>query len=299
MFFDEYLSKNTNIKRILKTSGTFEAGYDYWSNYLSERVLRLFEWKNTDDVPSREIEIALMLGGSCGVTDKYKKTLSVYQGNYAGEPTQYFDVYKKYSVYSPVYSKVLNIGTDVIVGRNNSLMNNVLPLIHRYAMMLSHIEVSLVDALIDGRTSSVPVAMTQAQKTALDNWRNDLCNGKVKSIMDPAFSSVKFVDLKGNIGLTIKDLIEARENILNGFYSDIGVKTAWNKKGNMIQEEVEASDGLMLFNINDMLRCRQKLAEEVNEKYGTNWTVDMSEELKQKGIKDNEDDGFNEVMENK
>ena len=29
--------------------------------------------------------------------DKYKKTLSVFSGQYAGEPTQYYDVYKKYN----------------------------------------------------------------------------------------------------------------------------------------------------------------------------------------------------------
>ena len=56
----------------------------------------------------------------------------------------------------------------------------------------------------------------------------------------------------------------------------------------MIQEEVEASDGLMLFNINDMLACRKKLCKEVNEMYGTNWSVDIAEELKPKGGLDNE-----------
>lgn len=280
MFFDEYLNKNTNIKSICKTSGTFEAGYDYWSNYLTERVLRLFKWENTGDVPSREIEIALMLGGSCGVTTKYKNTLSVFAGYYAGGPTQYYDVYKQYAVNSPVFSKILTIGKDVVMGRNNSVMNNALPLIHRYAMLLAHIEVTIVDVLIDSRTSSVAIARTEAERQSLVNYRNSLCNGKVMPILDPAFSQAKFVDLKGNLGADLKTLIETRENILNSFYSDIGVKTAWNKKGNMIQEEVEASNGLMLFNLNDMLNCRKLLAEEVNTKYGTNWTVDISEELK-------------------
>ena len=293
MFFDEYLANNKNIKRILKTSGTFEAGYDYWSNYLTERVLRLFKWNGPDDdgVPQRELEIALMLGGSCGVTDKYKKTLSVFSGQYAGEPTQYYDVYKKYSVYSPVFSAVLTIGKNVIVGRNNNVMNSVMPLIHRYAMMLAHTEVSIVDVLIDGRTSSVPIASTEAQKQSITNYRNALCNGKITPILDPAFSGVQFIDLKGNIGLQLKDLVETRENLLNAFYSDIGVKTAWNKKGNMIQEEVEASDSLMLFNINDMLECRKTLCKEVNEFYGTNWSVDITDELKQKEVGADEKEG--------
>lgn len=301
MFLNDYLKANTSIKSILKTAGTFESGYDYWSNYLTERVLRLFKWEGVEEsgIPAREIEIALMLGGSCGVTDKYKNILSVFSGYYAGSPTQYYDVYKKYAVHSPVFSKVLTIGRDIVVGRNNTVMNNVLPLIHRYAMMLSHVEVTFVDVLIDGRTSQVGVASTEGQRVALENYRNSLCNGKVKPIMDPAFSGVQFIDLKGQTGMSLKELVETRENILNSFYSDIGVKTAWNKKGNMIREEVEASDGLMLFNLNDMLRCRQILADEVNKMYNTNWSVDISEELKEKEVISDEENKSSNSMEKK
>lgn len=298
MFLEEYLKCNKNIKQIVKTLGTFEAQYDYYKEYLTERVLRLFKWDCGDDKDlPREIEIALMLGGSVGITDKYKGILSAYQGYYAGQPTQYYDVYKQYAVYSPVYSKVLTIGKDVVVGRNNALMNSVYPLIHNTTMKLAHIDVSFIDVLIDGRTSSVPVAMTGAQKQALENWRNALCNGKVKSILDPAFSTTKFIDLKGNMSLTIKDLVEVRQNILEDFYNAIGVRCNHEKKGNMIEEEVTSNDSMLLFNINDMLRCRQNLCEEVNKMYGTNWTVDLSDELKQKGVLDDEENDIDAVME--
>ena len=298
MFLEEYLKCNKNIKQILKTSGTFEAQYDYYKEYLTERVLRLFKWDCGDDKDlPREIEIALMLGGSVGITDKYKGILSAYQGYYAGQPTQYYDVYKQYAVYSPVYSKVLTIGKDVVVGRNNALMNSVYPLIHNTAMKLAHIDVSFIDVLIDGRTSSVPVAMTEAQKQSLENWRNALCNGKVKSILDPAFSTTKFIDLKGNMNLTIKDLVEVRQNILEDFYNAIGVRCNHEKKGNMIEEEVTSNDSMLLFNINDMLRCRQNLCEEVNKMYGTNWSVDLSDELKQKEVFDDEENDIDAVME--
>ena len=298
MFLEEYLKCNKNIKQILKTSGTFEAQYDYYKEYLTERVLRLFKWNCGDDKDlPRENEIALMLGGSVGITDKYKGILSAYQGYYAGLTTQYYDVYKQYAVHSPVYSKVLTIGKDVVVGRNNALMNSVYPLIHNTAMKLAHIDVSFIDVLIDGRTSSVPVAMTEAQKQSLENWRNALCNGKVKSILDPAFSTTKFIDLKGNMSLTIKDLVEVRQNVLEDFYNAIGVRCNHEKKGNMIEEEVTSNDSMLLFNINDMLRCRQNLCEEVNKMYGTNWTVDLSDELKQKGVLDDEENDINAVME--
>lgn len=301
MFLEDYLKCNTNIKKILKTAGTFESQYNYYQEYLTERVLRLFEWKNTNDVPQRELEIALMLGGSVGVTDKYKGILSAYQGFYAGNPTQYYDVFKQYSVHSPLFSKVLTIGKDVCVGRNNTLMNSVLPLIHNTAMKLAHIDVSFIDVLIDGRTSSVPIAMTEAQRQSLENWRNALCNGKVKPITDPAFSTTKFIDLKGNMTLTIKDLMEVRKNVLEDFYNTIGVRCNHEKKGNMIEEEISSNDNMLLFNINDMLKCRQQLCEDVNKMYGTNWSVDISPEIKLIVNEDDKDEknDINPIMETK
>lgn len=37
---------------------------------------------------------------------------------------------------------------------------------------------------------------------------------------------------------------------------------------------------MLLLNLNDMLAMRQKGAEAVNKLYGTNWSVDLAEELK-------------------
>ena len=48
----------------------------------------------------------------------------------------------------------------------------------------------------------------------------------------------------------------------------------------MIEEEVAANDSMLLLNLNDMLAARQKGCEAVNSLFGTNWSVDVAEELK-------------------
>lgn len=280
MFLENYLNKNTHIKQLAKEGGTFTEGYNYWSESLLERSARLFKWGNTGDVPQHEIEVPLLIGGSCGVTDKYKKTLSAFQGWYAGAPTQYYDVYEDYSIHSPVFSGVFKIGKDIEIIRNTALMNSIYPLISRYAIMLAHTECSFINTLINGRDSGgIPIASTEAQRQAIADYRNSLCNGKVTSILDPAFSGVQFLSVDKNTVLNIKELMEVRENLLNAFYSDIGVKTAWNKKGNMINEEVEANNSMLLLNIADMLQQRKEGAERVNKLFGTNWTVEISPEI--------------------
>ena len=267
--------------KFTKESQNFNSGYKYWSQILLERAMRLFVWKNTGDIPAKEIEFALMLNGSCGFTDKYKKTLSAFQGQWCGKPTQYYDIYEDYSVYSPVYSAILKVGKNIEVIDNNACRTSVLPLINRYAIMLSHTEVSFVNTLINGRDSGgIPIASTAAQKTAIESYRNSLCNGKVMSILDPCFSGVEFKGVNKNTTLQITDLVEVRANLLNSFYEDLGVKTSKEKKGNMIVEEVRANDAMLMLNLSDMLYHRQLGCEKVNKLFGVNISVDISEELK-------------------
>lgn len=297
MFLDKYMGhKNFSKNRFLKENTTFSAGYDYWKELLFERAVRLFVWEGTGDVPPKEIEFALMLNGSAGVTDKYQGKLAVFNGNLSGRPTVYYDEFKVYNVHSPVYSGNLQIDKEVIVINNNACRNSIAPLVSRYAIMLSHIETSLVNTLINGRDSGgIPIASTTAQKSAIEDYRNSLCNGKVTSILDPAFSGVQFIGVDSNSTLGVTELMEARQNTLASFYADLGVKTAREKKGNMITEEVNANDSMLLLNLSDMLHNRQEGAKKINEMFGTEWTVEIAEELKyNEGVENDVETDYNQ-----
>ena len=93
MFLDSYFKSNTSISKLAKEGSTFSAGYDYWINALFERAVRLFVWKGPEDdgVPNKEIEIALMMNGSAGVTNKYRNKIAVFNGAFSGSPTVYYD----------------------------------------------------------------------------------------------------------------------------------------------------------------------------------------------------------------
>lgn len=77
----------------------------------------------------------------------------------------------------------------------------------------------------------------------------------------------------------IMDIIEVREKLIKSFYSDIGVRSAFEKRNNTVQAEVEADTSLLLLNLSDMLDCRKKACEEVNDMFGTNWSVHVAEEI--------------------
>lgn len=293
MFIEEYFKNNPNMNKLARESGTFAGAYEYWRNVLSERAMHLFHWKNTYEVPEHEIELCIMFNGISGVTDKYKKKLSIFNGNMCGNPTQYYDIFEDFAVHSPIYTDILKIGKEIVVIKNNSLRNSIYPLVHRYAIMLAHTEVSLINTLINGRDSGgIPIASTESQKQAIENYRNSLCNGKVTSILDPAFSGVQFLSVNKNTTLSIKDLMEVRQNLLESFYADLGVKSSREKKGNMIDAEVHANDSMLMLNLSDMLENRQKGCEEVNKLFGTHWEVELAPELQY--FKEIGDDGYAE-----
>lgn len=297
----DYTGAVDSIKRIGKECFTFQYLYDCWMNHLVERAMRLLVIES-GDVPSKEAAFCLLLNGSgavteiskvvpsTSITEKYKGKLGIFNGQYCGTPSIYYDIYEDYSVHSPIGSKVLRVDRDCVVIENNSCRTSIYPLVHRYASLIAHTEVSMVNTLVNGRDSGgIPIASTDTQRQSIINYRNSLFNGKVTSILDPAFSGVQFVGVGKNTTLSVGELMELRTNLLASYYADLGVKTAKEKRGNMIKEEVNANDSMLLLNISDMLYSWKKGFEAVNKKYGVNWTVELAPELDYL-IKEGDDD---------
>lgn len=300
MFLQDYFSANGRAKKIAMESSTFSAGYKFWLNYLFERAVRRFEYKGLpESIPQHEIEVPMQMQGTVGITKKADGMVRAFNGEWSGAPTIYFDRYKKYAVYSPIFSGILKADTECVVGLNDALQNSTYPLCHRYATLLAHLETSLVDTLIDGRnTSGIPVVRTETQRMAVEAFRNSLANGTVKPIFDAnTFAPIEWAAVSKNVSFTVTELIEARENLLNAFYNDIGVRTVWNKKGNMIADEVGGNDAMLLQNISDMLNQRKIMVEKINKMFNLNVSVDLAPELKYNEEKEDVNNGNKDSVE--
>ena len=265
-----------------KDSHSFRMAYGFWANYLFERIARLFVHKGTGEdrkggIDPIHIEKPLLKYGFA-IGTKYKGNEVVWSGSLYGV-TNYHDRFTHATVNSPTYSGSRKIGKDCFIIDNNSMRNSMCHFVHRYAIMLAHTEVTFVTLMVNARVSSVPTARTTKEKAIIDEWRNGVYNGKMSTIMDASFLAVKWADINKSSLTTIAEVWETRNNILNNFYNDIGVRTVWNKKGNMISDEVGGNDSLLLFNIDDMLECRKRGDEWHNELYGGNWSTEKAKEL--------------------
>ena len=282
MFLSE-LKKEQDSNEIFtyaKQSCTYKAYYEYWIEQLFERIMRLFVWENTDDVEPKEIEERLLLQGHCGITKILgEKELTAMFGNFYGV-SKYVDDKPYYMVRCPLYSGSRTIGKDIVVIRNNSLKNYTYSLVHHYATLLAHNEVTLVDTLINVRDGGgIPIATTEKQKQSIIAYQSKVFNGQYGVVTDIGNLGLQYIGSDRKTHQNIMDIVTTREKILKSFYSDIGVRSAFEKRSNSVEAEVEADTSLLLLNLSDMLDSRKKGAEEVNKLFGTNWNVHIAKEI--------------------
>ena len=279
-FLNEFLvtDEGRKITKLAKDSCTYNVKYAYWRDSLFERVMKLFVWENTGTLKPKEIEQRLILNGHCGIAN-YQGELTAFYGSFYGV-TKYMDEWTNYIVRCPIYTAEKKIGTDVVVIDNNSLRNPTFELVHHYATMLAHTEVSLINCLINSRDSGgVPIASTEKQKASIKEYQNQIFNGKYGVVTDVGNLGITYAGSDRKTQQDLIDIMETREKLIKSFYSDIGVRSAFEKRNNTVQAEVEADTSLLLLNLADMLRCREKACEEVNKLFGTNWSVHVAKEI--------------------
>lgn len=288
MFLENFNFKEAQVTKLHMQSTTYKAFYNYWVENLFERVTRLFVWENTYEVVNnkvvgvkpKEIEQRLLMAGHCGITKILKqKEVTAMWGNFFGIG-KYEDEKPNYMVRCPLYSGERTIGKDIVVIDNCSLRNPLYPLVHHYATLLAHNEVTLAHSFVRLREAGgIPIAKTEKQKQSITAYQTKTFNGEFGSIMDMGMFGVDYAGNGDNSSQAIMDLMDTRAHLIKSFYSDIGVRSAFEKRSNSVEAEVEADTSLLLINVSDMIASREEGADRVNKMFGTNWQVHIAEEI--------------------
>ena len=243
--------------------------------------MRIFTWTGLP-FPQKEIESRLLINGYCGFLKDSKKGLMVANGGMSGV-TQYYDEFTNFNWSAPTVADTKSrvIGQDCIIINNNQLRNPIMPMVLRYASLLAHADISLKCALINTRETNTYASSDENTAENINKYYDRLYNGDSASILDESLiESVKNISNRENT-TAIKDCLSARTDLLSNFFKEIGVKSANDKKERMIESEVDSNNQLLLFNISDMLAERKKACEEINRIFGTNITVELSDEFKE------------------
>lgn len=275
---EDYQYGDIKIKG-LSQACTYDDFFHFWRDDLFSRLMRLFIYDGIgDDLPQKEIEERLYLNGHCGIA-QYNGKLTAFFGSFFG-PTVYQDEFTNYTVYSPIYSNTYTINDDIVVIENNSLKIPCIEHVNHYAYLLAHTEVTLIKALIEARDSGgVPIAQTEKAKQSLLAYQKAMFQGKVSVVSDLAGIAVDYLGADRRTSINVVDLWDVRKNLLKSFYADIGVRASFDKRSNAVIDEITADTSMLLYNISDMYEERKKGCERVNEMFGTNWSVKLSDEI--------------------
>lgn len=271
-------------------SSTFPIQYEFWKEHLFERMMRLFVWNSTP-IDQKEIEQRLLLQGFCGIAQLPKMIdpgsiifnrgeLTAFFGSLSGV-TKYIDERTNFIAHSPIWTGSLVIGKECALINNTAIRNPGMHLIHHYAVLLAHADVSLTMCMINHRMDSgIPVAKSEKHKESIHQLQKKTFNGQYGSLADIGDVGLEYVKVTNGSSEDITKLYEVREKLIKSFYSDIGVRSAFEKNNNTVVDEITSDQSFLLLNISDMLEQRKLGCERVNALFGTNWSVDIAPEIK-------------------
>ena len=282
---DTAYSNKTKYDLIEDVTDVF-GGYNYYVNYLYEKLIRIFKYDNLPDtIPRDALENYVLTFGYGGIT---KADLNGEKILVAVPCTKYgvglYPNYEPLAQYCTplIQARDLTIGRDIVIVKNNSYQISCDSIVKRYARQLADF-----DATINILTSNSRMAVLPSfdNEESAESYKAVMVAnrlGQVDTVLDKSFIQKGTFTPFANMSSTVRinDVVSARNEILRTFLSEIGITSANDKRERMVVDEVNVNSQMLLFNVADMLECRQKAIDEVNKIYGTNITVDLADEYK-------------------
>ena len=258
---------------------------NYRINYMLSRLSAMFKYEGLPEtIPQRMLELYLLTCGHCVVTDVRGK-LYAFFGGFGGELDEYYRP-TIYTVSNPYlqYSENLKINEDCILCGNDSTYTGLLPMLSQYSTAMIENELSMYIADINSRIVSLITADNDTDKASADEYLQNVIKGDFASIGESAFFDGIRTQAYSSEGANrlLTDLIEYEQYLKASLYNEIGLNANYNmKRESLNSSESQLNNDALTPLIDDMLNMRKAFCEKINEKYGTNITVDMASAWKE------------------
>ena len=249
----------------------------YIDNYLT-KTQSMFVYENLPvTIPQSELEHLLQTTGNCFVAE-VDGNLYALSGNTGGlldaynRPTQYI-------VANPALklNKTYEIGKDGVLVKNDYYMNGLLPLIGKFAVLLTDSNISLNTAIILSRITMLISASDDKTKQSADSFMQKILDGDFSVIGESAFfDGVKLQTIPTGSGSQLMQLMEIIQYYKANLLNELGLNANFNmKRERLNRSEVSMNIDVLLPFVDNMLYERQQAVEAINEMFGTEITVDL------------------------
>ena len=249
-------------------------GFRYYQKMLLEKAIAIYEYDGLPDtIPPHEIERLLMTLGACVFVNTPKHGLVVLPCTFSGVGV-YPDLPPDVLWATPLVSGQAR-REDVAVGYNNSTHIGLADTIDRYSRLLADVDATFAITLYNQRIPSIPLApddnSAESYNAAMLANRLGITSAVVTDALLKDVQMLPVVSTSN--GATFSDIIDARENVLKIFLSELGVQYGDPKRERQTTDEIHMNTQALIVNSADMLAAREKMCADVNARYGTNISV--------------------------
>ena len=251
--------------------------FENYCRYTFTRTQSMFTYEGLPDtIPVQWLESYLQRNGSCCIAEHEGKLYALL-GNAGGELDEYYQP-TIYTVANPALglSKSFEIGKDCVYCKNDYDAIGLVPLVSRYCGLMT-------ENLLTVRISDINMRMMNLLSAPDDNtlqstkqYLKDLEEGKLGVVGEtPFFEGLKLQSKGVGNGDYMIQFIELQQYLKGSMYNELGINANFNMKREALSgQEVALNDDALMPLIDDMLKQRRAMCDELNEMFGLNVSVD-------------------------
>lgn len=237
-----------------------------------------------ETIPAAELENILQRNGYCIVTEVNGKLYALY-GGLGGELNAYYKptkciVANPYLNISKEYT--IENNADCVFFKNDYLCRGLMPIIGKYAVLLTDNGISLNAASVLSRLTMLISASDDRTKQSAEMFLDKILGGDFGIIGENAFlKGVTLQQINNSNTLSIVHLTELNQYYKANLLNEIGLNAQFNMKRERLSEnEILLNNDEILPFAENMLNQRITAVNAINEKYGTNIKVDFASSWK-------------------
>lgn len=270
--------------------------YKEYYERLMELAISMFEWKNLPkEIDERFLELALYSDGHAVFFKDNELNQYLALRAMLGGPMSVYNIPTRRTAYaSNGYNNVLDEKNSVII-YNNMLRTNTLPIVETYARRLWDLDCA-IDVNAKAQKTPILIIGDDTQRLTLRNLYMQY-DGNMPFI----FGYKDQVDNKSVQVLKtdapyVADKLQALKTALwNEILTALGItNVAYQKKERMIKDEVFRSQGGTIASRYSRLNARRYAAEQINEMFGLNISVDFRADFREYDREDMYEDDTSE-----
>lgn len=248
-------------------------------NYMLNKSLNMFEWHGLpDSIPERELERILQTNGYTGFAE-VKGELYALWGGLGGVQDAYYRP-TLMTVANPALdlSKEYKLGEDMVLMRNDDTMQGITPIYAKYGTLMNENELTLYISLINKRAETIISVSDDNTAESAKQYLKNLEEGNLGYITESKlFDSLTVNSAKNNSSNNLNELIELQQYLKANLYNEIGLNANYNMKRERLNtSEVEMNSEALYPLVDNMLYNRRLAVEEINDKFGTNISVEFN-----------------------